>query len=80
MAHKVKLTYFKRSGKYYSDGEYVSGTENMWGLFDEVRALQRNGELPGLIEGGGKEFFIHVDPVEHPMGYPALIHPLGSDA
>lgn len=76
MSHKVKLTYFKPSGKYYSQGEYQSDEDHAFNVFDEVKTMQREGKLPGLVEGGGKHFFIHLDPVEHPLGYPALIHPL----
>ena len=31
---KVKLTYFKRSGKYYSEGEYE--TENNFKFLDDI--------------------------------------------
>lgn len=30
---KVKLTYFKRSGKYYSEGEYETKMVHMFEIF-----------------------------------------------
>lgn len=48
---KVKLTYFKNSGKYYSDGEYNTSLENGYEIYGEVRSFQDIGILPGLSTG-----------------------------
>ena len=76
MSYKITLTYFKSSGKYYTTGIYYTSEKDMWGVFDEVKDKQARGFLPDLVEGGGREFLIHVDASEHPNGYPALIRPL----
>ena len=54
---KYRLVYFKAwsgprgvGGKYYSGGEYESGSP--WGgVLEEVEALQRDRRLPGLSAG-----------------------------
>lgn len=72
MTIKVKLTYFKRSGKYYTEGEYE--TEHQWlhDIADEIRKMRIEGNLPG-INGAGSEFIIHVDMGDAPNAVPALI-------
>lgn len=72
MTIKVKLTYFKRSGKYYSEGEFE--TENQWlhEITDEVRKMRADGKLPGL-SGPGLDFIIQVDMGDAPNAVPALI-------
>lgn len=75
---KVKLTYFKESGKYYTDEIYETDKEMMYDVYDEVRQMQREGTLPGLVEGCGKEFTILItsEGVKHDV--PQLIHPIQS--
>lgn len=51
----VKLTYFKRSGKYYSEGEYESSCTEMYEVHDEVRAMNKH---PGLL--GKWSEYIHI--------------------
>lgn len=68
----VKLTYFKQSGKYYSEGEYYSKEEDMWRIFDEVRRLLQNKVLPGLIEGHSN-FIVYVEVPDHRHNYPTLV-------
>ncbi len=73
--HTIKLTYFKESGKYYAEGELeVTADVKMYELFNRVRHMRDRGNLPGLGEGCGKEFTVHIDADDHPLGYPALIH------
>lgn len=69
---KVKLTYFKQSGKYYTDGEYDTNKEALYEIWDEVRSKQVAGELPGLIVGCTK-FTILVEVPDHPHAHPHLI-------
>ena len=50
---KVKLIYFKASGKYYSEGEYETQHKHMWKIFAEVRQMHRDGRrglrvIPGV--------------------------------
>lgn len=69
---KIKLTYFERSGEYYTEAEYETKLTLMYEIFDEVKELQIT-KAPGLI-GTAREFYIHVDP-EGDKGYPGLILP-----
>lgn len=48
---KVKLTYFKESGKYYTEGEYETKLDHFHDVINEVRGMQSRGELPGLSKG-----------------------------
>jgi len=47
---KVKLSYFKQSGKWYADGEYETSIpgENFWEIVEEVRGMVASGKRPGL--------------------------------
>lgn len=71
MPYKVKLTYFKKSGKYYSEGEYITTLEHMHQIFEEVGKRIKSGRLPGLIEGVN-DFHVLVEVPNHPYEYPAL--------
>lgn len=68
---KVSITYFKQSGKFYSQGEYESSCTNMFTVFQEVRDLFAQDKRPGLVDGP-MEFCAVVDSDD---GYPALIFP-----
>jgi hypothetical protein len=72
MKHLIKLTYFKRSGKYYTDGSYYSEKEWMHHIFDEVVDMKKNLQLPGLISGDW-DGIIHIYSDTHPNAYPGLI-------
>jgi len=66
----IKLTYFKQSGKYYSEGDLeVTNADRPWEIYDQVRTLLKTRTLPGLIEGHSN-FTIHV---HIPDGVPAII-------
>lgn len=68
----VKLTYFKPSGKYYSNGEYETTKEHMFDIFDEVNDLLTNKKLPGLVEGHSL-FNVLIDVPRHPNNHPHLV-------
>lgn len=68
----VKLTYFKLSGKYYSEGHYVTHKEHLFEIWDEVRGMQRTKNLPGLMHGHS-EFVVLVNVPEHRHRHPYLI-------
>ncbi len=72
MKHEIKLTYFKRSGKYYTEGSYYSEKEYMYQIFEEVAELKENLQLPGLSSGDW-EGIIHIYSDTHPNAYPGLI-------
>ncbi len=72
MSYKVELTYFKESGKYYSEGEYVSEQEELWEIWAEIRGMFRQGKRPGLVNGKQK-FNTLVSVPDHPHDHPHFI-------
>lgn len=48
----VAITYFKTSGKYYSEGSYVSQETAFHRVVDEVYGMFREGTCPGLQNNG----------------------------
>jgi hypothetical protein len=70
----VKVTYFKRSGKYYTHCEYETEEVSLLSIWSEVIRMKENGTLPGLSSGGvDSEFIISVDVPDHPNNHPKLI-------
>lgn len=73
--HTVKLIYFKPSGKYYSEGTFLTDRVLMQDIFAEARGLRDNGNLPDLVSGAGRDFFIIVNVPTHEHDHPFLIAP-----
>ena len=71
IAYDVHLTYFKKSGKYYSIGKYTSYKQHLFEIFEEVHKLANDGKLPDLTDGV-KEFHILIEVPTHPHSHPAL--------
>ena len=73
----VNLTYFKESGKYYSEGTCHSYELQMYEVIDGVRAMLDKGTRPGLVDckPGENEFYVVIRVKNHPHDYPALIIP-----
>jgi hypothetical protein len=73
--YKVELQYFKSTGKYYTSGEYMSEQESVYDVFSEVRAMHKNGTLPGLTEHPGtrSDYTVYVNPVGR-WHYPCIIY------
>ena len=69
---KVVLTYFKESGKYYSEGEYLSNELHMYEIFAEVREMLDRGTRPGLVDGFDMPYVL-VQVPNHPHEHPALV-------
>jgi len=69
---QVYLTYYKESGKYYSEGVYETEKEHLYEIWEEIYQMRKQGRLPGLIEGA-HEFHISVDVPDHPHNHPRLI-------
>lgn len=68
----VKLTYFKRGGKFYSEGTFeVDSTTPLWGIWNMVKKMHKDGELPGLISGA-RFPFIYVNVPGHEHEHPWL--------
>lgn len=72
----IKLQYFKKSGKFYSDGEYETQLTHPHEVSDEIRQMQVDGKLPGLVDGSGKEFYIYTALETLDLGFPMLFQPL----
>ncbi len=70
MSYKIKLTYFKQTGKYYSEGSYLTEKEQMFEISDEIKKMKNENKLPEI---SGSEWIIYVDADNHPNGYPLLI-------
>lgn len=70
----VKLTYFKSSGKYYSEGCYVSRQLHLFEIFEELDAMLACGTRPGMVDGPN-DYFVVVDVPAHPHNHPHLILP-----
>ena len=75
---KVELTYFKKSGKYYTTGEYeVDSEKSLNEIWDDVKEMRLGGRLPGLslrdAEGGHTEFIVLVDAPSHAHNHPKLL-------
>jgi len=76
--YKVKLTYFKEGGKYYSEGEYETQIEPLYEIFDEVREMHRRRQLPGLMVGHS-DFTTLIEVPDHPNDHPRLIRTIGGE-
>lgn len=76
--YTVKLTYFKRGGKYYSEGEYETQIEHLFEIFDEVRELLWSKQLPGLMVGHS-DFITLIEVPDHPNDHPRLIGTRGEE-
>ena len=72
---QVELTYFKATGKYYSEGSFEVDDMDLHLIWDRVVDMREAGELPGLCRGGGKDFIIQVDVPGHRHEHPRLIMP-----
>lgn len=58
---KVKVIWFKPSGKYYSEGEYeVNDNEFIWDTFGKFKENLKLGIRPGLVDSKNNEFFAVV--------------------
>jgi hypothetical protein len=66
---KVKLTYFKNSGKYYTSGEYETKQKELFDIWDEVEEMIKH---PGLI-GKWNEGPILINVPDHSHNHPRLV-------
>ncbi len=72
-SYPIKVTYFKRSGKYYSEGTYHTTQPHMLEVMEDADAMDLRGELPGLVPGACREFNCVFDCSAHPHGFPFAI-------
>jgi len=89
MKVKVKLTYFKHSGKYYSDGEFEmevgdcssSGGEAgrdipyLYDVIKEVRCMNVTEDMPGITGRWDGPIYLTTEP----ECCPALLLPLDKE-
>lgn len=68
----VKLVYFKSNGKFYSSASYVSERGHLFEIWEEVSEFQKEGKLPGLVDGARMPL-IHVKVPMHPHSHPHLV-------
>jgi hypothetical protein len=74
--YKVRFTYFKPSGKYYSEGEGVLPPD-FWLKRGDRRdqIIEHNGGMPGL-SSRAEHFFIIMEWIEdHNQAFPMMIRP-----
>ena len=70
----VKLTYFKLTGRYYSDAEIEVEDLPLFKIWTSIRKLMDTGKLPGLVHGHG-DFIILVEVPGHGHEHPRLLIP-----
>lgn len=68
---KIKFTYFKPSGKFYSEGEYMTHESVFYYVEEEIRAMLEEGKRPGLVDGHDG-FHVVIDASDHPGGFPVM--------
>jgi len=69
--YEVELWYFKDSGKFYSEGKYITDKEYLHEIFEEIKLMLFNGNRPGLVHGSDG-FHVLVRVPTHPNNYPKL--------
>ena len=72
MSYKMKVTYFKPSGKYYAEGKYETEMESIPVIHEEFKQMMRSGNCPGLVKGA-TGYFAVLDCDAHHAGYPIMI-------
>jgi hypothetical protein len=69
---KIELTYFKESGKYYTQGEFdVPDETHYYDVIDMVKKMIVDEELPGLASGCW-EFDVLMEPKGEKCSVPHL--------
>lgn len=74
---RVDLTYFRTTGKFYSEGSYETTVQHLWQIWEEVDRMRRERRLPGLQEGHSN-YIVLVDVPDHEHNHPVLIGIPGS--
>ena len=72
LAYRVHLTYFKGTGKFYSDDVYDTEEVGLQEIWDEVLKMKTEGTLPGLAPNC-REFIIIISVPGHPHDHPKMI-------
>lgn len=70
----VRLTYFKKSGKFCDESTFeVLESTPLHTVWEQVREMRENGKLPGLIDGVGRELMVLVNVPGHQHEHPHII-------
>ena len=69
---KVNLTYFKDTGKYYSEGSYLTKVTDLNKIWNDVIQMARMKRLPDLVKDHS-DFIILINVPDHPNDHPKLI-------
>jgi hypothetical protein len=76
----IKLTYFKQTGKYYTQGAMLMDFCSFHTIIDRVRRGHEAGTLPGLVDGACRRYYVLIETPEvggaGPHGVPHLLAPL----
>jgi len=75
MAYKVKLIYFRQTGKLLAKAETVIAHEDLVEIWEEIDEMRRLGRLPGLRAGAGRDLFVIVDVPDHPKNVLQMVMP-----
>lgn len=74
---RVKVTYFKVSGKWYADGFYETSHRYFHDLREEALEMFRAHKRPGLADGPLSDFYALVHPQsDDERSVPFLIQPM----
>lgn len=74
----IKLTYFKDIGKFYTEDSFTADFKSFESIVKHVDEMHHRAQLPGLVEGAGKEFFVLIEPPDGDgaHGVPHLLSPI----
>jgi hypothetical protein len=72
VGYTVDLTYFKESGKYYSESSYVTSQKTMYYVIQEVKFKMKERKLPGLVDGA-YGYTVCLNVPDHPENVPQLL-------
>lgn len=67
VAYRVKLNYFRQTGRFVSAAETTSTREALSEIWSDVNDMRRLGQLPNLRPGTGRDLFVIVDVPDHPQ-------------
>lgn len=72
---KVKLTYFTPTGKYYSEGNYMTEKTAHWAIVEEVKYMLVSGNNPGLVANAvlTSGFVTHIDVQDELLSVPHVL-------
>jgi hypothetical protein len=75
VTYKVKLSYFRQTGKFVSDAETTSTRETISEIWSDINDKRRLGQLPHLRPGTGRDLFVIVDVPDHPQRVLHMVTP-----